>query len=113
MELAHSLRNPSDRVIQFEQVERAIVIDSGNAVGGTPTSQPYRRTLGARGELHFSAVDNWGWLPQSNTTFGGAAMLRSVTAFRRFIGKDDSGRPVEIDVRVRLDPRWVPWPTLP
>jgi hypothetical protein len=98
-----TLRNTGDRVIQFERLERAIS-STLESVGGTPTSQPYRRTLGARGELRLSTSDNWGWLPRANTTFGGAATLHPVTAHRTFIGTDDRGAPVHVEVRVQLSP---------
>jgi hypothetical protein len=98
-----TLRNPTDRPIQLERVERAVVGDYGDSVGGTPTSLPFRRTLGARSDLHISTSDNWGWVAPSNTAFGGAAMLRGITAFRRFSGGDDRGTPIHISVQVRLD----------
>lgn len=99
-----TLRNTSDRVIQLERLERAVTSVSSEAVGGTPTSQPFRRTLGARGELRVSTSDNWGWMPGANTTFGGAAILRPITAYRRFSGTDDRGAPIQIQVQVHLDP---------
>jgi hypothetical protein len=98
-----TLRNSGERVIQFERLERA-VHSTLESVGGTPTSQPYRRTLGARGELHLSTSDNWGWLSRANTTFGGAVTLHPVTAYRTFIGTDDRGTPVRVEVRVPLSP---------
>jgi hypothetical protein len=97
------LRNTGDRPIQIERMERAIQSDYGDSVGGTPTTVPFRRTLGARSELHVSTSDSWGWLPQSNTSFGGAATLRPITAFRAFSGADDRGTPVQVRVRLGLD----------
>lgn len=99
-----TLRNASDRVIQLERVERAVAGDYADFVGGAPTSQPFRRKLEARSELRVPMSDNWGWMPRANTTFGGAATLRPMMAFRYFKGTDDRGTPVEIQVRVRLDP---------
>jgi hypothetical protein len=99
-----TLRNTGDGTIRFERLERAIASISGDSVGGTPTAQPYDRTLGPRAELRFSTSDNWGWLAGANTTFGGAATLRSITAYRTFIGKDDRGEPVRAQVQVALDP---------
>lgn len=99
-----TLRNTSDRVIQLERAERATITRHSEVVGGTPTSQPFGRTLGARSELRIPTADNWGWLPGANTAFGGAATLDSITAFRRFTGADDRGAPIDIQVRVRLDP---------
>jgi hypothetical protein len=43
-------------------------------------------------------------LSRANTTFGGAATLRSITVYRTFIGTDDRGAPVRIEVLLRLDP---------
>jgi hypothetical protein len=98
------LRNTSDRVIQLDRVERAMASDFSEVVGGTPSSTPFRQTLGARSELRFATADNWGWLAEANRAFGGAATLRAVTAYRRFSGTDDRGTPVDVRVRVRLDP---------
>jgi hypothetical protein len=97
-----TLRNAGDRVIQLERVERAMTAQSPEMVGGAPTSSPLWRTLGARSELRIPTSDSWGWAPRSNAAFGGAATLRPVTVFRKFIGKDDRGAPVEIQVRVPL-----------
>ncbi|MGH7359864.1 MAG: hypothetical protein ACREJR_13715 [Candidatus Rokuibacteriota bacterium] len=84
-------------------MERAMTGDAPEMVGGSAVS-PFRRTLGARAELRVPAWDSWGWLARSNTTFGGAATLRPMIAFRSFSGTDDRGAPVQIPVRVRLDP---------
>jgi hypothetical protein len=43
-------------------------------------------------------------MSRANTTFGGAATLRTVTAFRTFVGTDDRGAPVRVEARLRLDP---------
>jgi hypothetical protein len=99
-----TLRNTSDRVIQLEHITRSLTSDYSDAVGGTPTSQPFRRTLGAQSELRVPAADNWGWLATtSSPQFGGSANLRGITAFRTFSGTDDRGAPVQIQVRLRLD----------
>jgi hypothetical protein len=99
-----TLRNTSDRVIQLERVEQAMVGDYADFVGGAPTTQPFRRTLGARSDLRIPMSDSWGWVGASSPTFGGAALLRGTTAFRRFSGTDDRGTSIEIPVQVRLDP---------
>src|SRR5262249_48718524 len=39
-----------------------------------------------------------------NATSRGSETLRAVTAYRRFIGKDDAGMPIDISVRLQLDP---------
>lgn len=98
-----TLRNPSDRVIQLERVERATTKDSGDMIGGTPTSQPFWRALGARSDLRIPASDDWGWARDANRAFGGAATLSPIMVSRRFRGTDDRGMPVEIQVRIRLD----------
>jgi hypothetical protein len=97
------LRNPSDRVIELYRIERAMTGDAPEMVGGSAVS-PFRRTLGARSELRVPVSDSWGWLARSNTMFGGAATLRPMVAFRSFSGTDDHGTPIQIPVRVRLDP---------
>jgi len=96
-----TLRNSSDRPIQLERVERAVTTSSAEAIGGTPTSRAFRRTLAARSELRYPAADTWGWM---NTSSRGAETLRAITAHRRFIGTDEAGMPIEISVRLRLDP---------
>ena len=101
--LVHLL-NTGERVIQLDRVERAIGVASGEVIGGTPTSEAFRRTLRARSTLRIPTSDSWGWVSRSTPVFGGATTLGAVTAFRRFSGTDDSGAPVEIQVRVRLDP---------
>src|SRR5262245_26099373 len=101
-----TLRNTGDRPARFERLERAITMSGLDSIGGTPTSRTYSQTLAAGAELRYAAVDTWGWLSGSggNSTFGGAATLRSVTAYRRFIGTDDRSAPIQVLVTVRLDP---------
>jgi hypothetical protein len=99
-----TLRNAGDRAIQFESVERAVVSSSTDTIGGTPTREPFRRTLAAGSELRVPASDNWGWIQPANRTFGGAATLGAITAIRRFSGTDDRGTPIEVEVRIQLSP---------
>jgi hypothetical protein len=101
-----TLRNTGDRVIRFERIERALGTAGRDAVGGTPTTQSYDRTLRPREEARYSATDNWGWLAGAgtNTAFGGAATLHAVAAYRTFSGKDDRGIPVSVPVQVSLNP---------
>jgi hypothetical protein len=101
-----TLRNIGERPARFEHLERAITTSGLDSIGGTPTSRTYWQTLAAGAELRYAAVDTWGWLPGTggNTTFGGATTLRSVTAYRRFVGTDDRSAPIEVLVSVRLDP---------
>jgi hypothetical protein len=98
-----TLRNSSDRAFQLERVERALTAQSPEMVGGSPTSTPFWRTLGARSELRVPTSDSWGWASTANSAFGGAATLKPVLVFRRFSGKEDKGAPIDILVRVRLD----------
>jgi hypothetical protein len=99
-----TIRNTGDRAIQLESVERAIFSDHPNATGGTPTSRAYSRRIDPRSALQYAANDDWGWRQTTpGVVFGGAAALQAITAYRRFVSKDDGGAPIEIAVRVRLD----------
>lgn len=96
------LRNTGDTTIEITRVERSLSASArGDIIGGTPTSQALRRTLRAGSELRVPASDDWGWI--RGGTFGGAATLSPITVRRRFFGTDQTGRPIEIDVQVRLD----------
>ena len=99
-----TLRNTSDRVIQVQRMERATDTGPVESWGGTPSSQAFRRTIGARGELRVPTSESWGWASRANTAFGGAATLHAIRVYRTFIGTDDRGAAVRVQVRLQLDP---------
>jgi hypothetical protein len=100
------LRNTGDTKIEIERLERGVISrGTTETIGGTPVSQPLRRTLRARSEVRVPVSDDWGWAGglTSRTTFGGTAALAPITVTRRFLGTDEKGNAVGFTVRVNLD----------
>ncbi len=96
-----TLRNTGDQSIQLETLEKAAVTTSGDTIGGTPTSRPFRRTLAPRSDIRVPMSEAWGWAAPYRP-FGGTATLPDITAVRRFRGTDGRGASIDILVRVRL-----------
>ena len=87
--------------IQFERIERGA--QSPTLVSGGIGRTDFTRRLEARGELRYSATDDWGWVRESGPQFGGISQLGALTMERHFIGKDPQGQAVVVPVRVALD----------
>lgn len=96
---AIQLRDTRGVGIQFEKIERVLL---GHTVTSAPREGPYRERLKAGGELRLVVAD-WIQLYSSvQSGFGVQPGGQSFTAVRRFVGKDDSGKSVTVEVRAEL-----------